>query len=44
VWIMGGVHAPELERLGVTSREKQHAYLYNQRAHVNHIMPEVTWS
>lgn len=43
LWITSGVHAPELERLGIATHEQLRAYITAQKRQATHIMSELRW-
>lgn len=43
LWITSGVHAPELERLGIGTHEQLRAYITAQKRHATHMMTELRW-
>ncbi|MBP7251866.1 MAG: TIGR01459 family HAD-type hydrolase [Alphaproteobacteria bacterium] len=43
MWITTGVHAPELERLGIGTHEQLRAYIAAQKRQATHMMSELRW-
>lgn len=43
LWITSGVHAPELERLGIATHEQLRAYITAQKRQATHMMTELRW-